>query len=103
MGNVSRATTDNAGPVGSEMVHQLNSLDTVSEIRRVQVCFNSSLRSAATPSTGVVEIRMVAKAASLSRVTEAIAPLTKGIIPILIATLTLFILIVCLRLTITLP
>jgi hypothetical protein len=80
-GSVGSVATDNAGPVGSEMVHQLNSLDTVSVISRVHICFKSSLSGAAGPRTGVVEIRMAAKTASLSRVSEAITSLTKGIIP----------------------
>jgi hypothetical protein len=74
------------------MVHQLDPLDTMSIIGRVQISFKSSLCGTAAPSTGVVEIRVAAKTASLTRVSEAIASLTKRIIPIFIATFALFVL-----------
>jgi len=73
------------------VLHQLYSLDLVPEICRVQVGFDSPLRGAATPSAGVIEIRMTAQNASLSRVSEAIASLTNGIIPLLVTTFTLFV------------
>ena len=84
------------------MLHQLYSPDLVPEISRVQVGFDSPLRGAATPSAGMIEIRMTAQNASLSRVSEAIASLTNGTIPILVTTFTLFILIDGLRVPIPL-
>ena len=84
------------------MLHQLYSPDLVPEISCVQVGFDSPFRSAATSSAGVIEIRMTAQYASLSRVSEAIASLTNGIIPILVTTFTLFVLIGGLRVPIPL-
>jgi hypothetical protein len=51
----------------------------------------TTFASAATPSAGVIEIRMTAQNASLSRVSEAIASLTNWIIPIFVTTFTLFV------------
>jgi hypothetical protein len=55
--------------------------------------FDSPLHGVTTSSTGVIKIRMAAQSASLSRVPEAIASLTKGIVTIFVATFTLFVLI----------
>jgi hypothetical protein len=78
MGSVGSVATDNAGPVGSEMVHQLNSLDMVSIISRVHI-YASRVLSVALPLQEPEWLK-----SGWPRVSEAIASLRNEIIPSLL-------------------